>query len=745
MKDNQTNEFYEFGEFRLDAKKRRLWKNGEPVALTPKEFEVLFVLIKRAGSVVEKDDLLDAVWKDIYVEEATLTRNISFLRKKLGANDEARFIETLPKRGYRFLPAVRKIENVPAALAIEEQTLTRITVEETVSLSEPPAVAGGFPQVQSQKSKVQSQLAANPPSAIRHPQLLWLAFGAVALAVIGFAVYQNFSGRKSNAQMVARVAPFSGLPGREDFPAFSPDGRQMAFAWNGGDGDNLDVYVKIIGAGEPVRLTGNEADDINPVYAPDGRFIAFIRSLSTASDVILISALGGAERKLATLRSARSSLSFAPDGKTLAVADNDSTRGETGIFLLDVETGAKRRVTSPPEFSSDGEPHFSPDGKSIVFVRAASPVAQEIYLVSTGGGGEARQLTADKTQIRGIAWSADGKQIVFASLRASNQLNLWQIAASGGEPVLIATGGKNPSHPAVAPDGKSIAYVEATTDSNIWQIEFDGAKKQIPPRKFIASSQADHSPNFSPDGGRVVFASDRTGNYEIWTADAGGANARQLTDLKTSAAGTPRVSPDGVSVAFDAQTDGKGDIFIIGAEGGSPRNLTANAAHDVLPAWSANGRFVYFCSDRNGERQIWKISADGGEAVQITRQGGFESFASPDGREIFYTKNRGVAGIWKVAVDGSEESAVAELAEAGYWRYWSVVQDGIYFVARASNPPYAIKFYSFASKQISDAAQLEKTPLWIYPGLAAAPDGKTLLYAQSDQNSSGIMLAELGK
>ncbi|MGH9941983.1 MAG: hypothetical protein ACRD9R_06445, partial [Pyrinomonadaceae bacterium] len=516
----------------------------------------------------------------------------------------------------------------------------------------------------------------------------------------------------------------------------------------GDDGDNLDVYVKIIGAGEPVRLTKNEADDINPGFAPDGRFIAFVRSLPTTIDVILISALGGAERKLATLRASRSGLSFAPDGKTLAVADNDSTRSETGIFLLDVETGAKRRVTSPPQFSSDSEPHYSPDGKSIAFVRAASPIAQELYVVSSDRG-EARPLTADKTQIRGIAWNADGRHIVFASLRASNQLNLWDIAAGGGEPVLIATGGKNPSNPAVSPDGKSIAYVEATNDANIWQIEFiDSAAKRSARRKLIASSRADHSPHFSPDGGRVVFASDRTGNYEIWVADANGANTRPLTDLKTSAAGTPRFSPDGKFVVFDAQTDGKGDVFIVGAEGGRPRNLTAHAAHDVLPSWSADGRSVYFCPDRSGERQIWKISADGNggdEAMQITRQGGFESFASPDGKEIFYTKNRGVAGIWRGSIDGAEETAVAELAEASYWRYWSVGPAGIYFVARATGPPFTIRFFSLATKQVSDAAQIEHTPLWIYPGLAAAPDGQTLLYAQSDQNTGSIMLAELGK
>lgn len=746
MKDNQPNEFYEFGEFRLDAKKRRLWKNGEPVALTPKEFEVLFALVKRAGTVVEKEELLDAVWTEIYVEEATLTRNISFLRKKLG---DEKFIETLPKRGYRFLPAVRKIENAPAALIIEEQTLSRVAVEETLTIPD-----SAF----SIENREKPNALLPPKLASRSRRRLAIALGVLAMVVaVSFAVYQIFH-KESEPKtiLVNSVAPFSGLAGRETMPAFSPDGKFIAFAWNGGDGgDNLDIFVKLVGAGEPVRLTETAADEIFPAFSPDGRQIAFVRSFPDRSEVFIVPAIGGAERKLTSLDSVWTSVSFSPDGKTLAVVDTEEDKKQPGVFLVEIATGAKRRLTAPPKFSSDDAPRFSADGKQIAFVRASGTVEQDLFIVPAAGG-EPRQLTFDRTAIRGAAFGGDAS-IIFASYRLTGQSSLWRISVAGGEPELIAAGGKNPAYPAISADGRRVAFVEESSDTNIWKIsdsEFAVNQKsnrqsavgnrQSADRKLIASSRADHSPQFSPDGAKIVFASDRTGRYEIWTADAEGKNQRQLTDSPNSA-GSPRFSPDGKSVAYDAQIGGSGDIFVVSIDGGEPRNLTDSASHDVLPAWSADGRAIYFASNRTGDLNLWKVSIEGGSAEQITKNGAFESFASPDGAEIYFTKSRGAAGIWKIPSGGGEETPVAELAEAGYWRYWTATADGIYFVARSSNAPYKIMFFGFADKRLKEIAAADKPPVWIYSGLAATGGGKTILYVRADLQSGGIMLAELSK
>lgn len=754
---HETNEFYDFGDFRLDPRKRRLWRGGEVVALTPKEFEVLFFLVKRAGQVVEKDELLDAVWTDVYVEETTLARNVSWLRQNLGAaNDAGKMIETVPKRGYRFLPAVVRSENAPAVtLRVEEKIVQRVVIEETITFDEPESITAS-----SESNLTESNLPPpkllNPEPEIQNPKSVWrwlsLAFGVMAFAAIGFAVYQNFFRASEPKVIVAsRVAPFSGLAGRENYPAFSPDGKLLAYVWNGGAGENFDVYVKQIGAGAPVRLTDTTVDEIHPTFSPDGSRIAFVRTFPDRSQVFLVPSLGGAERKVCDLTADRSRLSFSPDGKFLAVNDSDAANLRESVFLIEVATGAKRRLTAPPEFTKDVSAIFSPDGTRIAFLRNFGGVTDELFVVSSVGDTPERQLTFDKTTITGLTWKRSGEKIIFAERTTALASSLRQISINGGASKLIATGGSS-INPAVSPDGKTLAFVEESYRTSIWRLE-----NKLPARKLIESSKDDHSPNFSPDDARIVFVSNRTGNQEIWMSEADGKNQRQLTDSPQFADITPsstntspntlgslRFSPDSKFILFDAQINGNSDIFVISADGGAARRLTTDSSQEILPAWSADGQSIYFNSNRGGNLNLWKMSLlNGGEAVQITKQGGFESFAAPDGKTLFYTKSRGENGLRRVSADGEEERMVPELTEAGHRRYWTMTRRGIYFVAPAEQPPYKIKYYDFSNSQINETATTEKPPIWTYPGLSASVEGESILYAQSDQNASSIMLAEL--
>jgi len=752
VKSHETNDFYDFSGFRLDARKRRLWRGGEVVALTPKEFEVLFFLVKRAGQVVEKEELLNAIWTDVYVEETTLARNVSWLRQKLGAaNGDAKLIETVPKRGYRFLPEVTRSENAPV-LRVEEKIVQRIVIEETITLDEAEAIPASN-DLSFAESDAATPKLLNPQPEINNPKSfrLSLAFAFVALAAIGFAVYQYFSYKSVPKVIVAaRPAPFSGLPGRENYPAFSPDGKLLAYVWNGGAGENFDVYVKQIGTGAPVRLTDTAADEIHPAFSPDGSHVAFLRTFPDHSEVFLVSTLGGVERKICDLKATRSRLSFSPDGRFLTANDSDPANPREGVFLIETETGAKRRLTTPPEFAKDISAIFSPDGKSIAFLRNFGDVTDELFVVPSGGDAPERQLTFDKTTIVGLTWSADGEKIIFSERTAALVASLRQISINGGASELIATGG-NSINPAVSADGKTLAYVEESYRTSIWKLE-----NKTPAQKIIESSRDDHSPNFSPNDSQIVFVSNRTGNQEIWIANADGKNQRQLTDSSKFAdknspstntspdtLGSPRFSPDGKFVAFDAQINGNSDIFIISAGGGAARRLTLDASREILPAWSADGQWIYFNSNRGGGPNIWKMPATGGELIQITRQGGFESFAAPDGRTIFFTKSQNSVGLWQISVDGDTESPIAELSEAAYWRYWTMTKSGIYFVARAEQPPYKIKFYDFSNAQIKEVAVTDMVPIWTYTGLSAVANGESILYVQSNQNASSIVLAEL--
>ena len=488
MKDKQIQAFYEFASFRLDVKQCRLTFGSELVALTPKEFDVLFFLIENADRVVEKEELLDEIWKDTFVEEATLTRNISWLRKKLAAHTDAKIIETLPKRGYRFLP---EITNGGANLAfIEEQTIRQIEIEEVIEF-EPSEFAGEIIHIKPLEAV--KALPAAPPKNRFAPLLISSA--VLIFAVFAVMAYRGYFSPPPKIVPLSRIVPFSGLPGRENSPAFSPDGKQLAFAWDGGvDGGNFDIYVKLIGAGEPVRLTQTAEEEINPVFSPDGKSIAFVRIFPTHNEIILIPALGGAERKIYE-NASYASLSFSPDGKFLAAAELDLSNKQTGIFTINLQTGEKIRLTAPENPAVDHTPRFSPDGKSLAFIRYFSSFRREIFVVSADGGNP-RQITADDVQIYGLAWNTDSEELFFTSFRAANQLNLWRIPLTAkAEPQMISTGSKNLQSLAVSPNGHTIAFTEETADVNIWEIAPDQ-----PQHLLIRSSRDDHSQQFSPDG-----------------------------------------------------------------------------------------------------------------------------------------------------------------------------------------------------------------------------------------------------
>jgi Tol biopolymer transport system component len=260
--------------------------------------------------------------------------------------------------------------------------------------------------------------------------------------------------------------------------------------------------------------------------------------------------------------------------------------------------------------------------------------------------------------------------------------------------------------------------------------------------RILDSGGLDHGPQFSPDGRRLVFASDRSGSREIWVADASGQNPVRLTSMGVHLTGTPRWSPDGRWIVFDSYPDGNGDIFIVNAGGGDVRRVTSAPSSEAVPSWSRDGRWVYFASDRTGEWQVWKQQVMGGAEVQVTRQGGFAAFESHDGRWTYFARHD-APGLWKVPVEGGEETQVLEQLAAGLWGYWALAPDGVYFAElepSVKGPEEArtrLRFLSFASGALSTVAELEGHPVEWDPGLAVSPNGQSILYARLREAEPG--------
>ncbi len=413
------------------------------------------------------------------------------------------------------------------------------------------------------------------------------------------------------------------------------------------------------------------------------------------------------------------------------------------LFLLSVESGEKRSLTSPTEKGwVDSQPAFSPDGRILAFVREETTAVRDIYLLAISEDfhpiGQPKRLTFERQLIFKPTWTLDGREVIFSSGLYLGP-NLFRIAVSGsGKPQRLGGFGEDGSEAAISRRTKRLVYTRELIDVNIWRLEVTGPHGKISsPTKFIFSTRVDGAAQFSLDGKKIVFDSNRTGSSEIWVCNNDGSNAVQLTSLGSNC-GSPRWSPDGKRVAFDSNVDGQWEIYVINIDGGKPKRATSNPASDDVPSWSHDGKWIYFASNRSGDQQVWKIPASGGEAVPVTHKGGYQPLESPDSQWVYYTKDDGAASsLWKIPRDGGDETQVLESVDA---RAFAPVEEGIYFIPGADSASrYFIQFFNFATKKIRSITTIKK-PIDLY--LSVSPDGGWILYSQIDQMDSDLMLVE---
>jgi Tol biopolymer transport system component/DNA-binding winged helix-turn-helix (wHTH) protein len=629
---NQINNLYEFGGFRFDAEGKTLWRGGEMILMPPKSLDLLALLLEKEGKIVSKQEILNTVWADTFVEEGVLTQNIYKLRNALGTDENGKqFIENIPRRGYRLTVPVKilRTDEVPVWLG---EKPNEIFLEETSDYStEPVFVAKKMPLVSSPETETRPKFNLRPA--------IFIGLGILLFAVT-FGIYQFVY--QTNEP---KIAPIEQLKiqrltdsGDVTFLAISPNAELLAFVRQEAQGES--VWIKQIATGSSAQILPPSAKGYRAMgFSPDSRYL-FIREAANPGAIYQTTAFaGGTLRKVA--ENVWSEFSVSPDGKQLAFIRRDLKRNAYLLIASNIDGSGEREISvrnSPLTYTNAFS--WSPDGTKIAVVGDAP----NLLIIGAADGKETELKTAEKPlrwrAISGAEWMPDGKRLIISA----RELN---------EPF-----------------------------SQLWLIDFPGGAT----RRLTNDLEAYFSGSLSADGKRLVARQQKIVS-RLWLLPEGDLkNAKQLTfgERKLDGYGGVAWTPDGkIIFSHFADAENMTNLFQVNSDGGNRVQLTANAGRDNgYPTISGDGRYIVFTSNRSGRRQIWRMDIDGRNPKQLTldeEKGANADFAalSPDGKEVFYIK-RGAepSAIWKVSLDGGTPSQVSRLKDAAAQNYLAISPDG---------------------------------------------------------------------
>ena len=611
----------EFGRCSLDLAEQRLCRDGQPVPLTPRMFDLLRVLVANAGHLVEKDRLLKEVWADAFVEESNLNRGISVLRKALGETAAERYIETIPKRGYRFVAVVRGGSSEPSAPARDRD--------------EPP----------------------NASRSIANPRVVTVAALAVsvmvtiAAAYVGLAKSEPDSGPSAAASSVHRQLTFTG---RETTPALSPDGTRIAYVSK--QSPHRKVIVQDVAGGRRLEVfSAPEAGALR--WSPDGSELMFWARGDGDRGQYIVPAAGGGARKIADGFFVGC---WSPDGSTIALGL--FVTGE--IRFLDKLGAVQRTIALGGTREWMWDLDWSPVHGRLLVVADDEQRAPSIWTIRPDGS-EQMKVFSGGPEILAARWAPSGDAIYYFT-RVNQTVSLFKVSLdleagrSGGEPTPIFAGLETDEGFGISADGKKLVYAKAPYYSNLWLV--DVADSPAGPR--TRQTQLTHGtavverPRVSPDGQTIVFNVGYERRANLYTIPAAGGTPRQLTFFNAFSV-DGAWSRDGKAVAFASTEGGKARVWLVNADGSAPRPLSSGEMSESFDITWAPGALILY--QEAGNRNFYVIDPQNRQERLLIddRSVGWNASAeySPDGKEIAVSWNRrAMRGVWLIDTESSRRT-----------------------------------------------------------------------------------------
>jgi Tol biopolymer transport system component/DNA-binding winged helix-turn-helix (wHTH) protein len=569
----------------LDATERVFARDETRIPLAPKAFDTLLLLVQHHGHVLSKDELIRSLWPGSFVEENNLTQQISQLRRALGESvDASRYIETVPKLGYRFAADVREIREDDGAVAVSRRTRTRILLREAEEEEEFEADSAPAQVVDIQRVE-----QARPKPVPR----AWLGIAALVLAATaGTAWYllRHKAADRNAATELVRLTFDSGLSMN---PALSPDGTLVAYASDRGGKGKLEIWVQPVGGTEAVRLTQGDTDSYAPAFSPDGRTVAF-RSERAGGGSYTISVRGGEARLVAPYGRRPK---FSPDGNWIAYWVGRETGDGTGFFMVpgagktyvvSATGGTPREIR--PEFAATGYPIWTPDGRHILFLGNRLPNEYNEgtvdwwvtdldtrAVVGTGAAAAFKQMGFASASQAPEAWAEDGRGVLMSATLADTR-NIWRVPISSKDwkvtapPQRLTFGTTIDVQPSAV--GGRLVFASLSAKLTLWSLPLD-TDRAVPngaAERLTDDALAPTYPAVSPDGSEVAFGLQRSGNRDIWIKDLRTGNEKQVS-LPPGPSYNPNFSPDGDTLAYRMAENGTSVGYVVSLAAGGTQTI----------------------------------------------------------------------------------------------------------------------------------------------------------------------------
>lgn len=705
-----------FNNFELDSRSGEIRKNGTRIRLQAKPFQLLVLLLENAGEVVTREEICRELWPaDTFVDfEHGLAAAVNKVREALGDSaDNPRYIETLPKRGYRFIGKIRP--EPPVAIPVAELQGYRGT-----------EVRAGPEPIKPEDATV--TVAQSGVFHLRRVAIVAALLILLAAGTLAWLRTKRFAPPAALHQSLIQLTYFADSVVS---PALSPDGRILAFLRSPDTFMGIgQVYAKILPDGEPVQLTHDAHVKMSPQFSPDGSTIAYTVFTSNEFDTWTVPVLGGEPRLmfpntegLTWIDSGHLLFSEMVSGVQMAIAASTSARDQI------------RHIYTPPR--ERGMAHrsaLSPDHKWVLLAEMDNGGWLPCQLVPFDGSSPSKPVGPQGDACTYVAWSTNQAWMYFSS-HAGGRFHIWRQRFPDGEPQQVTSGATEEEGMAVAPDGASLITSVGISESTLWVRDTKGERQ-------VSSEGYSELPKFSPDGKKLYclvyrdIASRHSSVGELWVTDLEtGDRHRLLPDTLMS---DYDVSRDGSNVVFSApDSENHSHLWLASLDFSFPIRPYASTVNEDEPHLDSKGD-VYFRAAEGKSNFVYRMNQDGSGRVKVVHDPVIDIFAlSPDGRWVVAAQGKGqgpTARVLAMPVDGGTPLMICPGYCLPQWtpdgKFFSVIMNTtagtetlVVPVSRASNPlswPRAGIASSADMHSIRGAKVMDGAILWgPKPGLSA--------------------------